>query len=216
MLPGAALQQFVLYFGLMFSLYLRPWAARDPRSRAHVGVGPFNLVRAATYRAAGGHAPIRLRPDDDLKLGKLLKRAGARQDFVAGQGLVTLRWYGSWRELRDGLMKNLYAGVGYRTLPVALGVVAHVLGLALPPLGVLFADGLAWWLQLLNCTAFVLAGALVARGFGTACWGGVLLPFWALAGAWLMARSTALALWHGGICWRGTRYPLSQLRANVV
>jgi hypothetical protein len=31
-----------------------------------------------------------------------------------------------------------------------------------------------------------------------------------------MLRSTALALWRGGIEWRGTRYPLAQLRANVV
>jgi glycosyltransferase involved in cell wall biosynthesis len=215
-LPGAFLQQFVLYFGLMFSLYLRPWSAANPRSGAHVGVGPFNLVRASAYRRAGGHAPIRLRPDDDLKLGKILKRSGARQEFAAGQGLVTLRGYGSWRELRDGLMKNLYAGVGYRTVPVALGVVAHVLGLALPPVALLFADGLAWWLQLANWVGFVLVGALVARGFGTAWWGGALLPFWSLAGAWLMARSTALALWRGGIDWRGTRYPLAELRANVV
>jgi hypothetical protein len=215
-LPGALLQQFVLYFGLMFMLYVRPWAARDPRSRAHVGIGPFNLVRASAYRAAGGHAPIRLRPDDDLKLGKLLKRCGARQDFVAGQGVVTLRWYGSWRELRDGLMKNLYAGVGYRTPAVAAGAVAHVLGLALPPLALVYADGLAWWLQAANCAAFVLAGALASRGFGTARWGGVLLPLWALAGAWLMVRSAALALWNGGIDWRGTRYSLAELRANVV
>jgi hypothetical protein len=71
-------------------------------------------------------------------------------------------------------------------------------------------------LQLANCAAFVLAGVLVARGFGTAWWAGAALPFWALAGAWLMLRSTALALWRGGIEWRGTMYPLAQLRANVV
>jgi glycosyltransferase involved in cell wall biosynthesis len=215
-LPGAWLQQFVLYFGLMFALYLRPWAASDPHSRAHVGIGPFNLVRASAYRRAGGHAPLRLRPDDDLKLGKVLKRHGARQAFVAGQGLVTLPWYGSWRELRDGLMKNLYAGVEYRTVLVVFGAAAHVLGLALPPLALLFADGLALWLQIANWALFAVAGALVARGFGTAWWAGAVLPFWALAGAWLMVRSTALALWRGGIEWRGTTYPLAQLRANVV
>jgi hypothetical protein len=215
-LPGRWLQQFVLYFGLMFALYLRPWAASNPRRAAHVGVGPFNLVRAAAYRRAGGHAPIRLRPDDDVKLGKLLKRSGARQAFAAGQGLVTLPWYGSWRELRDGLMKNLYPGVNYRTTLVVVGVVAHVLGLALPPVAVAFADGPARWLSLANWMAFGLAGALVARGFGTARWAGFALPFWALAGAWLMLRGTALALWRGGIDWRGTRYPLSELRANVV
>lgn len=215
-LPGLWLRQFMLYFGLMFSLYVRPWAARDPRSRAHVGIGAFNLVRAEAYRRVGGHEPIRLRPDDDLKLGKLLKSRGCRQDFVAAQDLVSIEWYASWRELRDGLMKNLYAGVNYRTGLVVVGVLAHALGFGLPPLALFLSSGLAFWLNVANCAIFVLFGVLAARGLGTARWAGVLLPAFGLYGAWLMARSTFLALYRGGIDWRGTRYPLAELRRNVI
>lgn len=119
-MPGL-LDLFALYFGLMFTLYLRPWSARDPQSAAHVGIGAFNMIRATAYRAAGGHMPIRLRPDDDLKLGKPLKQAGFRQDFVAGRGLVAVDWYAAWRQVRDGLMKNLFAGTEYRTWNTAPG-----------------------------------------------------------------------------------------------
>ena len=87
------LSQFTLYFGVLFSMYSRPWSARDPRSRAHVGIGAFNLVRRDAYLACGGHERIRLRPDDDMKLGKLLKLGGFRQDFLNGNGAVEVEWY---------------------------------------------------------------------------------------------------------------------------
>lgn len=214
-MPGLV-NQFTLYFGLMFTLYVRPWAARDPDSDAHVGIGAFNMVRAAAYHAAGGHEAIRLRPDDDLKLGKILKRSGARQDFVAGRGLISVEWYATWREVRDGLMKNLYAGAEYRTWLVVLGVLAHVLLLALPPFALLWTDGAAWWLNLGCVALYAWVGAAAARGFGTAWWAGVLIPFLALFGAWLMARATWLTLRNDGIDWRGTHYSLAALRANVV
>jgi hypothetical protein len=214
-MPGLV-NQFTLYFGLMFTLYVRPWLARNPRSRAHVGIGAFNMVRATAYRAVGGHEPIRLRPDDDLKLGKILKRAGFRQDFVAGRGLIKVEWYASWRQVRDGLMKNLYAGAEYRTWLVALGVLSHVLLLALPPFALAWTDGLAWWLNLGSVVLYLWQGVAASRGFGTAWWAGALLPLLAMFGAYLMARATWLTLRNDGIDWRGTHYPLAQLRANVV
>jgi glycosyltransferase involved in cell wall biosynthesis len=214
-MPGLV-NQFTLYFGLMFTLYVRPWLARNPRSRAHVGIGAFNMVRASAYHAVGGHEPIRLRPDDDLKLGKILKRAGFRQEFVAGRGLIKVEWYASWRQVRDGLMKNLYAGAEYRTWLVALGVLSHVLLLALPPFALAWTGGLAWWLNA-GCVALYLwQGAAASRGFGTAWWAGVLLPGLVLFGAYLMVRATWLTLRNDGIDWRGTHYPLAALRGNVV
>ena len=42
-------------------------------------------MRAEVYRAVGGHEPIRMRPDDDLKLGKIIKLGGYRQDVVNGE-----------------------------------------------------------------------------------------------------------------------------------
>ena len=44
--PGVALKAFIAAFSVFFSMYARPWQARNPRSRAHIGVGAFNLIRA--------------------------------------------------------------------------------------------------------------------------------------------------------------------------
>jgi cellulose synthase/poly-beta-1,6-N-acetylglucosamine synthase-like glycosyltransferase len=71
-------------FSFAFTVGIRPWLIPDPRSPAHGGVGAFNLVRAATYRKLGGHQRLRLRPDDDIKLGKVMKGGGFSEYWVRG------------------------------------------------------------------------------------------------------------------------------------
>ena len=215
-LPGAVLGQFALYFGLLFSLFARPWAARNPRSRAHVGIGAFNFVRRSAYEAVGGHERLRMRPDDDLKLGKLLKSQGYRQLFVNGTGCVEVEWYSSWREVRDGLMKNLFAGSGYSVPITVLGSLFHLLILVGPPVGLLLASGVARWLCAWACALLMLQGWASSRELGTARWGGLLLPLFGVFGTYLMWRSMLLALSRGGIEWRGRVYPLHELRRNVI
>jgi cellulose synthase/poly-beta-1,6-N-acetylglucosamine synthase-like glycosyltransferase len=215
-LPGPILGLFALYFGLLFSLFARPWAARNPRSRAHVGIGAFNLVRRSAYDAVGGHERLRLRPDDDLKLGKLLKSRGYRQLFVNGTGCVEVEWYSSWGEVRNGLMKNLFAGSGYSIAFTVFGSLLHLLVLAGPPLGLMVATGPAFWLSAWAYALLAVQGWASARELGTARWGGLLLPVFGVFGTYLMWRSMLLALTRGGIEWRGRFYPLDELRRNVV
>jgi len=211
-LPGGVLSQFALYFALLFSVWARPWAARNPRSRAHVGIGAFNLVRRSVYDAAGGHAAVRLCPDDDLELGRCLKLAGGRQDFVFANGLAAVDWYGSWGEVRRGLMKNLFAGAGYSVPLVLVGAAAQLWLLAWPVPALLLTSGPTWWLNLGILLVLGAQGWLAARFFGGQRYGGWLLPLFAVFGSYLMLRSMALALANGGIEWRGTFYSLAELR----
>jgi len=107
-------EMFIGVFSLFFSLYVKPWKVQDPKAPNHVGIGAFNLVRASAWRAVGGHQRIAMRPDDDLKLGKLLKTSGFRQEMMFGLGMLRVEWYRSVRELIQGLMKNAFPGVDYR------------------------------------------------------------------------------------------------------
>ncbi len=213
-MPGFFLRQFPLYFGLLFVTITRPWALRNPRSTAHIGIGAFNLVRASAYKAIGGHERLKMRPDDDLKLGKALKFSGHTQDFLIGGGAVSVEWYSNWRQLQTGLMKNLYAGVDYKAGLVLAGVAANLLFLVWPPVALLFLQGTGWWLNAGLCLIAFLEGLFFARQFGTAPWAGLLLGPFGLVGAWLMLRALVLTHWQGGIRWRGTFYPLNELRAN--
>ena len=51
---GLGEAMFVAYFLAIFFLTQRPWGAGDPRTRDHIGIGAFNLVRRDVYERAGG------------------------------------------------------------------------------------------------------------------------------------------------------------------
>jgi cellulose synthase/poly-beta-1,6-N-acetylglucosamine synthase-like glycosyltransferase len=114
LMPGALLTLLVVTFSMLYAIFVRPWRARDPKRGTSVGVGAFNLVRSRVYRAIGGHETIRMRPDDDTKLGKLIKKSGFRQEMVIGVDFISVEWYASFRELTRGLMKNGYSQLDYR------------------------------------------------------------------------------------------------------
>ncbi|GIS91459.1 MAG: hypothetical protein CM1200mP20_15000 [Pseudomonadota bacterium] len=79
---------------------------RPPKSSAYVGVGAFNLIRSTTYRAIEGHKPLRMRPDDDVMLGKLVKLHQHSQGVSSGIGLIWVPWYSSIREVWSGWKKT--------------------------------------------------------------------------------------------------------------
>jgi glycosyltransferase involved in cell wall biosynthesis len=211
--PGLALNAFVAAFGVFFSMYARPWKVRDPRSRAHIGVGAFNLIRARAYRAIGGHRPIAMRPDDDMKLGKLVKKHGFRQDVAIGRDMITVEWYGSVGELIDGLMKNAFAGVDYSLAKVAGSSAALFLMNVWPFVALFLTSGAT---RALNAASVVLIVLIFWIVNGTRVAYVLAFPAAALLFIYIMWRSALIAVLRGTITWRGTAYPLSQMRANRV
>lgn len=214
--PGLALKAFVAAFGVFFSLYARPWKARDPRSRAHTGIGAFNLIRAAAYRAIGGHRAIAMRPDDDMKLGKMVKKHGFRQDVVSGRGLIVVEWYASLLDLVDGLMKNAFAGVDYSLVKVAGSTIALFLMNVWPFVAVFVTADLTRALYGVCVLLIVLLFAISARFGGARMVFVLAYPIAALLFAYIMWRSALIAVTRGTITWRGTAYPLAAMRANRV
>ena len=215
-MPGALLKAFGVVFTIMFSFFTRPWKVRDPRSRAHVGIGAFNLVRADFYRRIGTHRAIAMRPDDDVKLGKLVKKNGGVQEMVIGAELVSVEWYHSVREAVRGLRKNGFAGIDYR-LSVVVGVTVMVLLLFVWPFAAVWVtDG---WTRALYAAAVALmllmyAGSAAAQG--SPVWHAVLWPVASVMFIYVVWNATIYALVNGGIEWRGTHYPLDELKANKV
>ncbi|NVN90291.1 MAG: glycosyltransferase [Desulfuromonadales bacterium] len=215
-MPGLFLAMFGASFILFFSLFVRPWKARDPGSRCHIGIGAFNLVRSEVYRRVGGHETIRLRPDDDLKLGKIIKRAGFRQDIAYGPDLLAVEWYASLSGVVRGLEKNAFSGADYRVGVVLFGVVYHLLASVWPFLAIFVTHGAT---RLIYGAVIVLITLLYAdsAGYhGARRWHAVGFPLTALLFACILLRTMLLNLIQGGIFWRGTFYPLKELRKNRV
>jgi hypothetical protein len=215
-MPGAFLRMFTSAFALFFSLYARPWKAKDPESKRFIGIGAFNLVSADAYRAAGTHRAIAMRPDDDVKLGKLLKKNGCRQDMMFGGGLMHVEWYASLREMVDGLMKNSFAGVEYN-LAASLGAgIALLLMTVWPVLGMLFLRGDTQLLNAAIVAVFLLVVADTNHFHSLPRWYALGLPLGGVLFTYILWKSTLKTLREGGIRWRGTHYPLAALKANKV
>jgi glycosyltransferase involved in cell wall biosynthesis len=215
-MPGMLLKMFVVAFCIFFSLYARPWKAKDPKSRRFVGIGAFNLVRKDVYRVVGTHQAIAMRPDDDMKLGKLIKKGGYRQEFLFGTGMMHVEWYASVRELIDGLMKNAFAGVEYSASAIIGASAAQIALNVWPILALVLTQGET---RALNAAAMLVMLALcgdAARFLGTPRWYAIGFPIATLLFIYIMWRSMLTALLRGGVNWRGTRYSLAELKANKV
>lgn len=215
-MPTHLLGMFGAAFIIFFSFFARPWKARDPRSRCHIGIGAFNLVRAVAYRQVGGHETIRLRPDDDVKLGKILKGAGLRQEVAYGPEFMAVEWYASIGEVIRGLEKNAFAGTDYRVSQVLGGAVLLALGSIWPFAALLVTAGATFWLNLATAAIILLAAADSARFHGSPPWYAIAYPLMSVLFIFIMLRTMLLNLWQGGIRWRGTFYPLDELKRNRV
>lgn len=211
-MPGFFLKAFSATFGIFMFIIFKPWKARNPRSRCYMGVGAFNLIRASAYRAMGGHEPVALRPDDDLKFGKLVKDHGYRQDVLNGKGMVTVEWYRSVGELIDGLMKNMFAGMEYRVSVVIVVTLAALLIHIWPWVGIWVAGGWPQAGYAVTVIMMVVSFGVAMAPFGVKVRHGLLLPLTIGLLVYIQCRAAVLALWRGGIVWRGTFYELRQLR----
>ncbi len=212
-MKGALLQAFTATFSVLFAGFTRPWKARDPTSTAHLGIGAFNLVRATAYHERGGHVPIAMRPDDDLRLGRLMKSAGGRQDVLFGKGALSVEWYRSVGDVVRGFEKNAFAGFDYRLWLQALATPLQFLFGVWPFIGVFVTDGAAFWMSLATVAIALLAVAGTRRSSSVNPLVAPLFPLVVLIFLYVQWRATALTLLRGGIRWRGTFYSLAELRA---
>jgi glycosyltransferase involved in cell wall biosynthesis len=206
----------IAFFQTMFMFGHRPWKVADPKAKDHMGVGAFNLIRRTTYDAVGTYEALRMEVLDDMKLGKVVKNAGFAQRNVFGEDLISIRWARGARGVVENLTKNFFAVLSFqwwRTLISAFGLAFLNL---MPFLGLWLAHG---WERL----PYAIALASMFSIYVGMSWRSKVPAYYFL----LHPVSTALfvytlllsmchALWNDGIIWRGTRYPLEELRKGMV
>lgn len=212
---GSLLNAMIQDAGAALFFLFKPWAVRNPRSGYFMGVGAFNLVKKDVYRRIGGHESIRMHPIDDIMLGKVIKQHGFRQDCLAGYDFVTVRWYETAGMMIDGLMKNVFALYNFRVTWVLAGIVLIFVMAIFPVWGIFLADGYARLLFLATVMvrgiAFVRGSIMLGNGIRSLPWS-LVTPY---INIFIMIKATVTTLKNKGIDWRGTHYPLEQLRDNM-
>ena len=215
-LPGLLLEGFGVFFLWSLLLFAKPWKARNPTSWFHVGVGAFNLVRRSAYLAVDGHRLIRLRPDDDMKLGKILKRAGFRQDALSGQGLLNVEWYHSLGEMIPAFEKNAFAGLEYSILLSLVGGLVQLAAGVIPIAALPFTTGMTQLLLAVQVGMSLAIFVKLARSIDSRPAVALIYPVVVLLFVYILWRTMVVNLASGGIQWRGTFYSLRELKANRI
>jgi glycosyltransferase involved in cell wall biosynthesis len=206
----------IAFFQTMFMFGHRPWKVADPSTDDHMGVGAFNLVRRSVYDTVGTYGALRMEVLDDMKLGKVVKKAGYAQRNVFGGDLISIRWAKGAMGIVNNLTKNFFAVLSFqwwRAVISAFGLAFLNYG---PFLGVLFANG---WARVPYAVAL---GSMFAIYIGMS-WRSAVPPYYFLLHPvsttmfiYTLLRSMTLTLWNDGIEWRGTKYPLEELRKGMV
>ncbi len=218
MLAGSVAERAMcVFFGMCYLFKCRPWDLNNKRRPgAFTGVGAFNLVRCPAYRAAGGHEALRLEVADDYKLGKLLKQSGARSMLLDSGQKIRVRWHVGLGGIVRGLEKNAFAGFDYALAAFAVGLAGLLAGFCLPVAAAVATPGAARWGWLAAALGPMSLMGWLARRTGMSPLIGLASPGCALILGWACVRSAVLTLGRSGIRWRGTFYPLSELRAGKV
>jgi hypothetical protein len=204
------------FFGLALVVGTRPWSATDPRSRGYAGVGAFQLVRRSAYEKMGTHRRLAMEVIDDMKLGKLMKESGAGSGAAKAGFGVSVHWHAGVGNMIRGTTKNFFAASGFKLRLTALQVFGLLLMCVFPALALPFAHGWARVFAGIAVAVPLVIEGMVAREFKTSPAWAVTYPIGAMIFAWMLTRSAIVTLWQGGIVWRGTFYPLDDLKRGVV
>jgi len=212
--PGERMM--IAFFQTLFAFGHRPWKVADPKTKDHMGVGAFNMIRRPVYEALGTYQALRFEVLDDMKLGKVVKNAGYAQRNVFGEDLISIRWAKSAFGVVDNLTKNFFALMSFQWPRALVSCFALAFLNLMPFAGIWLAHG---WAKLGYAVALFAMFSIyvgMSRKSDIPPYYFVLHPVSTALFVYTLLRSTFLTLGRGGIMWRGTFYPLEELRKGMV
>jgi len=204
------------YLGVCFAVGVRPWRVSNPKSKVYMGVGAFQMIRRSTYEAIGTHRRLAMEVLDDMKLGKLVKQNGFRSNVAPSENLLRIRWQEGIGNVIKGMTKNMFAGFDFNIAKTVAGVAGICVISVLPILGVIFARGPAQIAAGVAAAVAMLFEAQLMTQAKASRWFGVTHALGALIVCYIIVRSMVVTLGRGGVVWRGTFYPLEELRRGQV
>jgi cellulose synthase/poly-beta-1,6-N-acetylglucosamine synthase-like glycosyltransferase len=214
-LRGVAEKMLIGFFQSISALAGRPWKIADPKSpKDYIGVGAFNLIRRSVYEALGGYTELRMEVLEDMRLGFRAKRAGYAQRVAFGKDLVRIRWAESAWGILNNLTKNLYSTFRFRS-SLLLAACAGLFVMGLTPFVALFFPGPAQWAGIATLVPLLLLNLRYWRLTDISPVYLALFPIATLLFVGTLLRSMILVVWRGGVLWRGTFYPLQDLKRQA-
>jgi hypothetical protein len=213
-------------FAVAFMQNLRIEKLKDPDTTAFAGSGSFNMVRRDAFNNTPGFEWLRMDVVDDVGLGLMLRNAGASTRFAMSGPAVQVEWYPSLGAMFNGLTKNAFGAAGHYSILRMSAIV--LLGFLFAPapfvalataLGSGFPCGWATMMTISLGVAAIVAFVIAITtlrvtnpwiDFGAA----ILSPIGVIILTMIAFYSMVVCVRSGGVDWRGTHYPLDELKKN--
>jgi chlorobactene glucosyltransferase len=173
-----------------------------------VSIGQYLLFRRSAYEQINGHAAVRDKVVEDFELARNIKRAGLRWRFVDATPRIHCRMYHNFREVFDGLSKNLFVVFGnifFFALAWSALIISFLepqLILLLALLGVPLPDKLLP-LSILAIGQAILLWGLTDLRFGFPVRQAALYPVTIVLSVVIGLRSLFAHLFKRGVSWKG-------------
>ncbi len=212
--PGEKMM--IAFFQTLFVFGHRPWKVADPKTDDHIGVGAFNLVRRKAYEAVGTYERLRMEVLDDMKLGKVIKKSGFAQRNVFGEDLISIHWAKGALGIVNNLTKNFFAVLSFQWWRAVISCLGLAFLNLVPFLGTAFVHGGARLPYAIALASMFLIYAGMSRRSAIPAYYFVLHPVSTAFFSYAVLRSMVSTLRQGGVVWRGTLYPLDELKKGLV
>ena len=173
-----------------------------------VSLGQFLLFRRSAYDQIKGHASVRSKVVEDFELARAVKKAGLHWRFIDATARIDCRMYHTFREVFDGLSKNLFAVFG-NVFFFALAWTALVISFLEPQLILVLAVlGVGLPLKLVALSILAIGQAILLWGmtdlrFGFPLRQAALYPITIVLSVFIGLRSMFTHLFKRGVTWKG-------------
>ena len=155
---------------------------------------------------------------EDMRLAQRVKEAGFAQRVATASGMVEVHWAAGGIGIARNLTKNLFAAFGFRWWLAAIACLWLLVVYCGAFIG-LAGGALRWHFLFAPCALIVLsmfAAAWKYRRINGISVGYVLTyPIAATVLAAALLTSVVLTSVRGGVLWRGTLYPLRELKKHA-
>ena len=202
--------------GWVLFFFMDPTTMGTDDCRAPMGVGAFNMIRGDLARNLQPFKRLRMEVIDDVGLAILAHQSGGNGAIYASGSAVSLEYYANYGAMVRGLEKNAFALSQFSVARSARDNLFVILAPLVAFVWPLFRGDMT----LVSAgVTFATACFLQYRSLGTYSVNPLLIPAFP-AGMILCGyaglRSMIQTLRRGGINWRGTFYPLDELRRMQV
>jgi len=202
------------YLQVMGLWATRPWRVANPRAlRDTVGIGAFNLLRTSAYQQLGGFDVLRMEILEDLTLARRVKLAGLRQRVAIAPGMISLHWASGAIGVVNVMTKNLFAVFRFHGSLLLLACIWLILFCIAPAVFlVLPSTRLPAIITLASVSLLFIFSNRYSR---ISPWYAAFFPVSSVLFVYSLLRSMFTTLKLGGVIWRGTFYPIAELRKDI-